>query len=95
MQRPVSLFLPTWPTDRPRRKMGGAAPPADTPLILVGREGRPRVVFAANHAAQAAGLHVGMLVTKAKTLVPKLAEHAQRCRKPGWCLPIKAAIPSF
>ena len=72
MRRVVSLFLPTWSTDRVRRQLGGAAPPADAPLILVGREGRRRVVLAADGAAQHAGLHVGMPVTKAQILVPGL-----------------------
>ena len=44
MTRVVSLFLPRWPTDRLRRKSGAASPPRDVPLVLVGREGRRRVV---------------------------------------------------
>ncbi len=72
MRRVVSLFLPTWPTDRVRRQLGSAAPPSDTPLVLVGREGRRRVVLAADAAAQQAGLNVGMPVTKAQILVPDL-----------------------
>jgi protein ImuB len=52
--------------------LGGAAPPADTPLVLVGREGRRRVVLAADAVAQRAGLHTGMPVTKAQILVPGL-----------------------
>jgi protein ImuB len=51
--------------------MGGdAAPPPETPLILIGRDGNRRVVLAADAAAQAAGLRVGMPVTKAQVLVP-------------------------
>ena len=72
MRRVVSLFLPTWSTDRVRRQLGGAAPPAEAPLILVGREGRRRVVLAADAAAQRAGLNAGMPVTKAQILVPGL-----------------------
>src|SRR5689334_6012344 len=72
MRRVVSLFLPTWSTDRVRRQLGGVAPPADTPLVLVGREGRRRVVLAADAVAQRAGLHAGMPVTKAQILVPGL-----------------------
>jgi protein ImuB len=72
MRRVVSLFLPTWSTDRVRRKLGSAAPPAETPLVLVGREGRRRVVLAAEAAAQRAGLRVGMNATKAQALVPGL-----------------------
>ena len=69
MPRVVSLFLPTWPTDRMRRKLADAAPPPEAPLVLVGREGRRRVVLAADAAAQRAGLRVGMPATKAQALV--------------------------
>src|SRR5215831_9515295 len=72
MRRVVSLFLPTWSTDRVRRLLGDAAPPAEAPLVLVGREGRRRVVLAADAAAQRAGLCVGMPATKAQILVPGL-----------------------
>jgi protein ImuB len=40
--------------------------------VLIGREGRRRVVVAADRAAQAAGLCVGMPVTKAQALTPDL-----------------------
>ena len=59
-------------TDRVRRKADDTAPPPETPLILVGRDGRRRVVLAADAAAQAAGLHVGMPATKAQALVRSL-----------------------
>jgi protein ImuB len=72
MRRVVSLFLPTWSTDRVRRKLGSAAPPAETPLVLIGREGRRRMVLAADAAARRAGLRPGMPVTKAQALVPGL-----------------------
>ncbi len=72
MRRVVSLFLPTWSTDRVRRRLGSAAPPAETPLVLFGREGRRRVVLAADAAAQRAGLRAGMPATKAQALVPGL-----------------------
>ena len=72
MPRVVSLFLPTWSADRLRRKLGDTAPPAEAPLVLVGREGAKRVVLAVDAAARAAGLHVGMPVTKARILVPGL-----------------------
>lgn len=72
MTRVVSLFLPTWPTDRVRRTSGDAALPAEAPLVLAGREGNRRVVLAANEAAQATGLRAGMPVTKAQVLVPDL-----------------------
>jgi protein ImuB len=52
--------------------LGAAAPPAEAPLVLVGREGKRRVVLAADVAAQRAGLRVGMPTTKAQALVPGL-----------------------
>ncbi|MBD9573022.1 Y-family DNA polymerase [Ensifer adhaerens] len=72
MPRVVSLFLPSWPTDRLRRKLGDAAPPAETPLVLVGREQRRRVVLSVNAAAIAAGLRPRMAATKAQALVAGL-----------------------
>src|SRR5258708_339336 len=72
MPRVVSLFLPTWSTDRVRRKLGSAAPQAEAPLVLIGREGRRRVILAADAAAQRAGLRVGTNATKAQALVPGL-----------------------
>jgi hypothetical protein len=38
MPRVVSLFLPAWSTDRVRRELGGAAPPAEAPLVLTACE---------------------------------------------------------
>jgi protein ImuB len=73
MPRVVSLFLPLWSTDRIRRKSGDAAPPPETPLVLAGRDGRRRVVLAANAAALALGLRVGMPASKAQALVQNLA----------------------
>ena len=70
MPRVVSLFLPMWPTDRVRRS--SAAPPLETPLVLVGREGPRRVVLATDAAAQVAGLRTGMPASKAQALVSGL-----------------------
>ncbi len=64
-----------WPTDRFRRKSGAAAPPPETPLVLIGRDGRRRVVLAADAAAHAAGLRIGMPASKAQALVPGLVVH--------------------
>lgn len=72
MTRVVSLFLPTWSTDRVRRKAGGAAPPSEASLVLIGREGSKRLVVASDAAAQAAGVFVGMPAAKAQVLVPGL-----------------------
>ena len=72
MTRVISVFLPTLSTDRVRRKAGDTAPPPETPLILVGRDGKRRVVMAVDAAAKAAGLRVGMPATKAQALVQDL-----------------------
>jgi len=104
MRRVVSVFLPTWPTDRARRQLGNATPPADAPLVLAGRVGRRRVVTAADAAAQRVGLGAGMAVTKAQILVPDLAvmpadpaaDAAALERLAAWALrwsPVAAADP--
>ncbi|WMT92928.1 DNA polymerase Y family protein [Pelagibacterium sp. H642] len=72
MARVISVYLPTWPTDRLRRTGGDAAPPADAPLVVAAREKNRHVLVAADAAARAAGLGVGMVLTKAKILVPDL-----------------------
>jgi protein ImuB len=70
MRRVVSLYLPTWPTDRIRRRTG--EPPRHEPLVTVHAVGSRRVVRAACAAAQEAGLHVGMALAQAQALVPNL-----------------------
>ncbi|WJS86347.1 DNA polymerase Y family protein [Paracoccus sp. TOH] len=72
MARVISVFLPTWPTDRLRRKAGDTAPPVEAPLVIAGRDRNRRIVTAADATAQALGLRVGMPVTKAQALVPGL-----------------------
>lgn len=84
--------------------MGDAAPPREAPLILVGRDGRRRVVLAADNAARQAGLYTGMPATKAQALVKDLiirdadpdADKAALERLALWALryaPIVAADP--
>lgn len=51
---------------------GDAAPSAETPLVVAGREKNKRIVTAVDAAAQAAGLRAGMPLTKAQVLVPGL-----------------------
>ncbi|RJG39948.1 DUF6504 family protein [Mesorhizobium sp. DCY119] len=72
MPRVVSVYLPTWPTDRHRRMLGQQAPPADQPLVMIAREGSRRLVAAANAAAIAAGLRIGIPASKAQALVAEL-----------------------
>jgi protein ImuB len=77
MSRVVSLYLPSWPTDRLRRKMAASAPDAAMPLVLVSQTGRRREVTAANAAALKIGLRIGMPATKAQVLVKDLViQHA-------------------
>lgn len=52
--------------------MGDASPPADQPLVLIGREGRRRVVTAIDINAQRLGLRLGMPVAKAQAIAPGL-----------------------
>jgi protein ImuB len=72
MPRVVSVYLPTWPTDRHRKMLGPQAPTAETPLVMVGREGGRRLIMAADAAALAAGLRVGMTAAKTQALVSNL-----------------------
>jgi protein ImuB len=55
--------------------MGTNAPSLDMPLVLIGHQGRRRVVLAADQAARRAGLAVGMPATKAQALVTDLVIH--------------------
>lgn len=72
MKRVVSLYLPNWPIDRLRRRLGSAAPPPETPTVLVGRDRRRRILTACNPAARALGLRPGMASAQAHALVPGL-----------------------
>ena len=70
MRRVVSLYLPTWPTDRIRRKFDSPAP--DKPLVTVGTKGSRRIIASACQAARQFGLMEGMPVAQAQALVPDL-----------------------
>ena len=85
MSRVVSLYLPTWPTDRLRRHTGGS-PNGSTvpsgegdgecpPLILVGRQARKRIVVAADTRARSLGIQPGMAASMAQALVAGLVVH--------------------
>ena len=84
--------------------LGASAPPRETPFILAGRDGRGRVVLAADSAARRAGLRVGMPASKAQALMKDLvmgdadpaADAAALDRLALWALryaPIAAADP--
>jgi protein ImuB len=52
--------------------LGDALPPADQPLVLIGRDGRRRVVTAVDINAERQGLRLGMPVAKAQAIAPGL-----------------------
>jgi len=100
MRRVVSLWLPTWPTDRLR----GQGVPHDGPLVTAMHDGRKRVIAAVDAMAAQVGLYPGMAVARAQALVPDLTiqdaapedDAAALRRLAGWCLryaPLAAAAP--
>ncbi|MFT8645743.1 MAG: DUF6504 family protein [Gluconacetobacter sp.] len=72
LSRIVSLYLPFWPTDRIRKRLGADAPAPEAALALVGRVGRRRVVRSVDLVARKAGLCPGTPVAKAQALYPDL-----------------------
>ncbi|MEO9190152.1 MAG: DNA polymerase Y family protein, partial [Acetobacteraceae bacterium] len=101
MRRVVSLFLPTWPTDRLRRR---SALPAETPVVTRAHDGRRLVVAAADAAAAYLGLHPDMPLAHAQALIPGLhiadadptGDTAALDNLATWCLryaPLTAADP--
>jgi protein ImuB len=72
MRRVVSLYLPTWPTDRLRRRLGKDAPPAEAPVVLIGRSGSKRLVLAANDAARGLGIYPGSAAARAQAVAAEL-----------------------
>ncbi|WP_236728654.1 DNA polymerase Y family protein [Methylobacterium sp. WSM2598] len=93
MRRVVCICLPTWPTDRVRRK-GRAIVPPDRPLVTVATQGPRRVLAAVDAAARRLGLRPGMPLAQAQGMVADLAlveaepeEDAAGLRRlAGWCL---------
>jgi protein ImuB len=73
MRRVISIFLPTWPTDRLRRQSRAAAPPPDRPLVTAIHDGRRQSVAAVDAAARAEGLRPGMPLAQARAMVQGLA----------------------
>jgi protein ImuB len=72
MRRVVSLYLPHWPTDRLRRRLGSAAPSPAEPLVLSWREGNSRLLYAVDEAARRLGLKPGLTLAHARARVPGL-----------------------
>ncbi len=91
MRRVISLWLPTFPTDRLRRH---ADVPPDGPLVTSAHDGRRLSVAAADAAAAALGLYPGMPLAQAQAQVPGLTIHpaepeadAEALRRlAAWCL---------
>ncbi|WP_027515687.1 DUF6504 family protein [Bradyrhizobium sp. WSM1417] len=103
MRRVISLFLPTWATDRLRRQNGGLPQP-DVPLIIARQDGNQRVIAAVDEAARRLKLRPGMTVAHAQSLVPDLAiaeaqpyeDEASLARLALWCTrysPVVATDP--
>src|SRR4051794_32598468 len=92
MRRVVSLFLPTYPTDRVRRKNIGA-PAHDRPMVTVAQDGNRRVIAAVDEAARLLRLRPGMTVAHAQALIPDLvlidaapdADEAALAQVALWC----------
>jgi protein ImuB len=92
MRRVVSLWLPTWPTDRIRRS--ASAPPVETPLVTARAERGQRWIAAADAAAAKLGLYPGMKLAQAQAMVPGLmvvpadpaGDDAALARLAAWCL---------
>src|SRR5579859_5150271 len=72
MRRVVSVFLPSWPTDRLRKTLKAAAPSTDRPFATALHDGRRRIVAAVDTAARAEGLAPGMALAHARILVPEV-----------------------
>lgn len=72
MRRVVSLYLPTWSTDRIRRKAGRPPEGKAAPLVTALPDHGRRVIAAVDGAARLLGVVPGMTVTRARGLVPEL-----------------------
>ncbi|MES1972587.1 MAG: DNA polymerase Y family protein [Pseudomonadota bacterium] len=75
MRRIVSVFLPTWSTDRLRRETAKSPPEGvlpDGPLATAVPDHGRRVIAAVDAGARALGVTRSMTVTKARTFAPGL-----------------------
>ncbi|TZG25751.1 DUF6504 family protein [Sphingomonas montanisoli] len=70
MRRAASLFLPSWSTDRLRKR--DASLLREAPLVTALPDRSRRLIAAVDAAARKAGLAPGMTVTKARSLIPDL-----------------------
>jgi protein ImuB len=96
MRRVVSVWLPTWPTDRLNKQAAADFDvlPAEAPLVTVTHDGRRQAVAAIDEQAHALGVRLGMALAQAQALVPGLtirpaqpeADEAGLRRLAAWCL---------
>ena len=70
MKRIVSLWLPSWPTDRLNRRR---PLPAETPTVTVEEVGGRALIVAPNGMAAAGGILPGLSLADARALLPGLA----------------------
>ena len=92
MRRVVSVWFPTFPTDRLQQL--GAETQKGGPFITSAHDGRRRMVAAANAPAQAVGITRGVPLASAQALVPGLvireaeleADEAALTQLATWCL---------
>ncbi len=71
MRRAASVWLPTWSTDRLRRRSHSGLPP-ERPLVVVVAVGNRHVVAGTDRAARGAGITPGQTITQARMLAPDL-----------------------
>ncbi len=72
MRRVVSVWLPSWPTDRWRRYQGSATPDSAKPVVTRSHDGRRWVIGAADAVARRLGLRPGLPLTQAQAMQPGL-----------------------
>ena len=105
MRRVVSVWLPTWATDRIRANASAAGtPPPPEPLVTAIRDNQRMVIAATDAAARRLGLHPGLPLTDARARIPNLTvlpatpeeDEAGLRRLSGWTIryaPLAAPDP--
>ncbi len=104
MRRVISLYLPSWSTDRVRLHEGAPDGPPKNAHVLAARQGSKRVITAVSAPAARLGLNAGMAVSQAQAMVPDLTvgeadapgDAAALSRLAAWCLrasPLAAPCP--
>src|SRR5262249_49175168 len=76
MQRVVSIWLPSWRTDRIEERAKGSIglhDPEGKPLAVIATGKGGKRIVALNQCARSAGLRMDMLLTDACAMLPALA----------------------